>query len=212
MRPKVAKIISYAFHPLLIPVYSVLLYYTIGLFRYMNPRFLILGILCTIFFSVLIPLLSFLWLSEKGYISSVNIPKKEDRVVPYLICAASLTACSLIMASKHIFPFVYGTLAGGAIVLIICALINNWWKISVHSAAMGCWLGCVLNVWAIGPMSHYFLNNNNAIVISAVILVSGLVTSARMASEQNTPAQVAVGFAIGLAIGYPFLFLFFPGQ
>lgn len=203
MNLKYVKIVSYLFHPLLIPVYSLLLYCTIGFMQMQDPKVLVTALLYTIFFSVLIPLIGLHWLHAKGAISSVDIPKQEDRVIPYLICASCMTICSIILAYKHMFPFIYGTMSAGAISIIICALINFWWKISIHTAAMGCWWGCVLQIWTIYPLRD--LAHNNFLVISVVTLIFGLVASARIASRQHTQAQVYVGGFIGYLVGYGML-------
>lgn len=206
MKLKLSRIISHIFHPLLIPVYSLLLYYTIGVMQIQPTKVLRLGLIYTLFFSVLIPLVCLFWLQIKGAISSINIPNREDRVIPYLICATCLTACSIVLSHKNMFGFVYGSFYAGAVTLIICALVNFWWKISVHSAAIGCWIGCATHVWTEWPLCYYA--HNNFLVLTTLFLIAGIVLSARIASGQHNESQVYTGFGIGAAIGYGMLFLF----
>lgn len=205
-RQRYSRMVSNAFHPLLIPVYSLLLFYSISFMQFEKAGFLLACLLCTIFFSVLIPLASLKALHAKGLISGMDIPRREDRVIPYLICAAFLTLCSIVLNLCGMFGFVYGSLYAGSVSIIVCALVNFWWKISIHSAAMGCWLGCVLHTWTCFPLCYYA--RHNALVIAALVLVSGGVLSARIASGQHSQAQVYAGFALGLLVGYGVLGLF----
>ena len=173
------RIVLRLFHPLLIPIYNILLFYVLG---FINLYHTLIGLAYTILFSLLIPLLSLHWLHAKGAISSVDIPKQEDRVIPYLICATSL-----------------------AISLIICSLINFWWKISIHTTAIGCWLGCVLHLYVIWPFGYF--TSGYSSVLSSVVLIAGLVGSARIASGQHNLIQIYAGFFLGFTVGFSMLFL-----
>lgn len=196
------RIVLRLFHPLLIPIYNILLFYVLG---FINLYHALIGLAYTILFSLLIPLLSLHWLHAKGAISSVDIPKQEDRVIPYLICATSLTACSIVLAYNSMYPIVYATLYSGAISLIICSLINFWWKISIHTTAIGCWLGCVLHLYVIWPFGYF--TSGYSSVLSSVVLIAGLVGSARIASGQHNLIQIYAGFFLGFVVGFSMLFL-----
>ncbi len=197
-----ARTVLRLFHPLLIPIYNILLFYVLG---FINLYHTLIGLTYTILFSLLIPLLSLHWLHAKGAISSVDIPRQEDRVIPYLICATSLTACSIVLAYNSMYPVVYATLYSGAISLIICSLINFWWKISIHTTAIGCWLGCVLHLHVVWPFG--FFTSGNSLTLSMVVLITGVVVSARIASGQHNLVQIYAGFLLGFLVGFCMLFM-----
>lgn len=199
---ELARTVLRLFHPLLIPIYNILLFYVIG---FINPYHTLIGLAYTFLFSLLIPLLSLHWLHAKGAISSVDIPKQEDRVIPYLICATSLTICSIVLAYNNMYPIVYATLYAGAISLIVCSLINFWWKISIHTTAIGCWLGCVLHLYVIWPFGYF--TGGSSLVLSLVVMIAGLVGSARIATERHSLLQIYAGFLLGFMVGFCMLFL-----
>lgn len=190
------------FHPLLIPIYNILLFYVLN---FINLYHTLIGLAYTILFSLCIPLLSLHWLHAKGAISSVDIPKQEDRVIPYLICATSLTVCSIVLAYNNMYPVVYATLYSGAVSLIVCSLINFWWKISIHTTAIGCWLGCVLHLFTVWPFGYF--TSHFSLVLSLVIIIAGLVCSARIASGRHSLLQIYAGLLLGFTMGYCMLFM-----
>ena len=62
---------------------------------------------------------------------------KERRAVPYVISIVCYFACCYVMALFHIPHFMISILIAALLIQIVCALINTWWKISTHTAAIG---------------------------------------------------------------------------
>jgi membrane-associated phospholipid phosphatase len=82
-------------------------------------------------------------------------------------------------------------LVAALVVQILCALVNVWWKISTHTAAIGGVTG--------GVIAFAFIFNFNHIWwLTLVILLGGLVGSSRMMLRQHTLAQVVCGFLLGM--------------
>ena len=70
-----------------------------------------------------------------------------------------------------------------------------WWKISTHTAAIGGIAGAL--VAFSGKFSY-----NPVWWLCLVILVAGLVGTARMILRQHTLAQVVAGFAVGFVSAF----------
>ena len=78
------RIAAYIFHPLLMPLLGVLLYYGI------SPRFIELEIMqarliAVSIITLFIPLITFFLLKNMGVLSSIHLEKVEDRKVPLMI-------------------------------------------------------------------------------------------------------------------------------
>jgi len=67
------------------------------------------------------------------------------------------------------------------------------WKISAHAAAIGGLLGGFL-------MLSIRLQENPVWILSALILISGIVGSARLILGKHTSTQVYAGFMLGLCM------------
>ena len=72
----------------------------------------------------------------------------------------------------------------------ICALINIWWKISTHTAAIG-GVGGALFAFS------FYLGFNPVWWLCLVFLTAGILGSCRMILRQHNLAQVVVGFWVG---------------
>jgi membrane-associated phospholipid phosphatase len=76
------------------------------------------------------------------------------------------------------------------IIQIVCALVNVWWKISTHTAAIGGVAGALFifsEVFRFNPTWWFCL----------VLILAGILGSSRMILRQHTLSQVVVGFLVG---------------
>jgi membrane-associated phospholipid phosphatase len=67
-----------------------------------------------------------------------------------------------------------------------CVVINTWWKISTHTAAIG---GVGGALFGFNPVWWFCV----------VLVVAGILGSARMILRQHSLSQVLTGFAVGFA-------------
>ena len=99
------------------------------------------------------------------------------------------------MSLLRIPQFMANILVAALMIQIVCALINVWWKISTHTAAIGGFAGALVAfsiLFAFNPIWWFCL----------VILIAGLVGSSRMILRQHTLTQVVVGFLVGVVLGF----------
>mgnify|MGYP004423737125 FL=1 len=57
--------------------------------------------------------------------------------MPYLLSIVSYFVCYYVMHRFNIPHFMSNILMAALVIQILCALINVWWKISTHTAAIG---------------------------------------------------------------------------
>ena len=85
-----------------------------------------------------------------------------------------------------------GTIVSAALFIqIACALINVWWKISTHTAAIG---GVAGALFVFGE----FFAFNPVWWLSLVFVLAGLLGTSRMILRQHSLLQVVAGFIVGL--------------
>ena len=111
-------------------------------------------------------------------------------MVPYLISIFCYFCCIWLMEHLHIYHFIGSILMAALLVQMTCVLINVWWKISTHTAAIGGVAGALI------AFSHIF-GFNPVWWLSVVLVVAGILGSARMILRQHSLSQVVVGFAVG---------------
>ena len=99
------------------------------------------------------------------------------------------------MALFHIPHFMISILIAALLIQIVCALINPWWKISTHTAAIGGVAGAL--------MAFAFIFMFNPIWwLCLVLILAGAVGTSRMILRQHTLAQVVTGFIVGWLLAY----------
>ena len=111
-------------------------------------------------------------------------------MVPYVISILCYFACAYWMDYLHIPHFMSNIVTAALFIQIVCALINVWWKISAHMAAIGGVAGALFvfaEVFGFNPVWWHCL----------VFVVAGILGTSRMILRQHTLLQVVVGFLVG---------------
>jgi len=82
-----ARVISYLFHPLFVPIYiGLFLIYPVRLFPDLDDRRrLFLEVQLFVIYTLL-PLASILLMKGLGLIQSISLKLQKDRVLPYVVC------------------------------------------------------------------------------------------------------------------------------
>ena len=120
---------------------------------------------------------------------------KEKRMVPYVISIMCYAACYTIMEATHIPHFMSIILMAALAIQMLCAMINIWWKISTHTAAIG---GVAGTLQAFSLLFGF----NPTWWLCLVIVVAGMVGTSRMILRQHTLWQVVAGFLVGMFMAF----------
>jgi membrane-associated phospholipid phosphatase len=185
-----ARVTSILFTPFYLPILGlVALFFLSYLNQYpLSYKFFVLAVVY--FFTILLPtLLIHLYRRYQGW-SLIELGHKERRIVPYLISILCYFTCLYMMEQMHIPFFMRSIVAAALIIQIVCALINVWWKISTHTAAIGGVAGALFvfsEVFRFNPVWWFCL----------VIAIAGILGTSRMILRQHTLPQVVVGFFVG---------------
>ena len=187
-----ARLMSMIFTPFYLPIVGLI---ALFIFSYMLllPMMYKLEMLAMVYLlTVVAPsLLIHLYRLCQGW-TSHELGRKERRLVPYIISIVCYFACFFWMEYRNT-PRVISIIVVVALTIqMVCALINIWWKISTHTAAIGGVAG--------GLVSYSIAFSFNPLWwLCFVLILAGAVGTARMILRQHSLSQVVTGFLVGAA-------------
>jgi len=189
-----SQIISYIFHPLIIP--------TIGMFIIFNSGTYISNLLpeakrliyILVFISTfLFPVLMIPFLLWQKIIKSVYVETTKERVIPMLLTLVFYYFGYYIIGSNNISGLIRAFFLASIISLTVAFFINIKWKISTHMIGLGGLVGLVIGI-------SLRLEVNLIIYLILLIFISGIVGAARLKLNSHSVLQVAAGFYIGILV------------
>lgn len=190
-----ARVASMVFTPFYLPFIGLLALFVFSYMSLMPWQYKVTVLTLVYFFTILLPtLLIHLYRRYQGW-SLIEIGQKERRMIPYIIAILSYFTCYYVMSVQRIPQFMANILVAALVIQIVCAIINIWWKISTHTAAIGGFAGALL------AFSLLFVFNP-IWWLCVIFLVAGVVGSSRMILRQHTLTQVLLGFLIGVFFGF----------
>lgn len=185
-----ARIISMLFTPFYLPILGLVALFAFSYLSMFPLIYKLQVLLLTYLFTILLPtLLIHLYRRYQGW-NLIELGHRERRMVPYIISIVCYFTCIYVMERLHMPHFMSSIVVAALLVQMCCALINVWWKISTHTAAIG-GVGGALFAFA------YYLGFNPVWWICLVFLVAGILGTSRMILRQHTLAQVVTGFWTG---------------
>ena len=186
-----ARVVSLVFTPFYLPIVGLIALFTLSYLRQMPWPYKLQVLIMVYLFTILLPtVLIHLYRRYQGW-TLIQLGNKERRMVPYVISILCYFACAYWMDYLHIPHFMSNIVTAALFIQIVCALINVWWKISAHMAAIGGVAGALFvfaEVFGFNPVWWHCL----------VFVVAGILGTSRMILRQHTLLQVVVGFLVGI--------------
>lgn len=190
-----ARIISLVFTPFYLPLVGIALLFTLSYMNMLPTRFKLFVAAIVYLLTILVPtLLIHLYRRARGW-SLLQLGHKRRHVVPYLISMLCYMACIWIMVASNVFHFIVVIVIAALIIQTVALLVSIWWKISIHTAAIG---GVAGALTAFAEMFHF----NPVWWLCLVLLFSGVLGTARIILRQHTTPQVVAGFMVGAASAF----------
>ena len=190
-----SRAVSMVFTPFYLPLVGMIILF---FFTYMSElnlgyRLSILGMVYL--FTILLPtFLIRLYRKNQGW-NLFELGKQERRMVPYIISILCYSACFYVMSVRNVASFMGRIVIAALVIQVLCAVINVWWKISTHTAAIGGVVGALMAF----SVLFYF---NPVWWLCLVFFVAGLVGTSRMILLQHSLLQVVSGFGVGLVSAF----------
>ncbi len=191
-----ARIISLIFNPFYLPLVGIALVLT---FTFMidfpiEYKLILLGVVYLL--TVLIPtMLIFIYRIFRKW-TLQELGQKRHLVVPYAISIACYTLCVWLLYNNNVFHDIIVVVIAALLIQVVTIIINFWWKVSIHTAAIGGVSGALM---AFG----LYLNNFNPIWwLTLSIFLAGLMGTARMILRQHSLGQVVTGYFVGIVTAF----------
>jgi hypothetical protein len=197
-----AKTISVIFHPLLMPLYGLMIIVTAPtLFDFIPDEIKKVLLFVVLINNVILPLMMLAYLKYRKLISSTVIDNREERMLPLALTTFFYFITVYIFLKYRIPVFIKSFFLSAALISLLVMVINFWFMISIHGAGAGALLATVfvLSVRMHTPLS--------GLLISA-ILIAGTVLWSRLRLNSHTPAEAWTGLLLGSGVTALCLFIF----
>nr|WP_319572779.1 phosphatase PAP2 family protein [uncultured Draconibacterium sp.] len=200
MSERIARIISIIFHPVLIPTLGMFLLLHSGfyfdLLLWEAKRFVLLVVFFT---TCILPMLSVAVLSLNPRFN-INMPGSRDRLIPLLSASVFYYLGFILLRKVQAVPEFKLFMLASVLVLVVLLVVSLKWKISNHMAAIG---GLSGTLFALS-----FRNGVNPVYsVLIVVLLSGLIGTARLILGKHDLKQLIAGYGLGFLVLYLVLYL-----
>ncbi|MBD2701483.1 hypothetical protein IC229_12600 [Spirosoma sp. BT702] len=146
-----------------------------------------------------VPSLLIYYLFRSGYVRSLQLTTLEDRRLPYFLTAFVYTILAYLFRFQMqgvstLAPEIGILIASIAVSILLVGFISLSWQISAHSVGLSGVVGVIG-----GFILRYSLTDLFGTLV-LLIMVTGLVASARLKLNAHTLNQVGAGFVLGLSV------------
>jgi membrane-associated phospholipid phosphatase len=193
---RLAKVVSYILHPLWMPLITLVWVLREDPFLFVQGDvFIFLFIILLI--NSLAPGLSIFIMYKRGMISSLEVEKRKERFVPFLLVMLYYSLSYMVLRTKQtpIPNEIYSLLFALIVSLAISMLISFKYKISMHTMAQGALFGVFFALGVKHALQFHLL-------LMCIALMGALVAWARLRMKVHTPSQVLTGWLLGVSIHF----------
>jgi hypothetical protein len=195
MESRLARILSYLLHPLLLPSYATLLMFNLPLFlTYTLSLEAKAWLIIMVFgFTFLVPVTVIVTLYYLKLIDGLELEKPGERTLPLLLTAICYYALLYLLRKSGLPDYFLYFIYGALFILLVGMMVNLAYKISLHTLA---WGAAVASLVGISVKTGIDI----PLIIMVSVLIAGLVGYARLKLNAHDPAQVYLGFITGAGV------------
>ncbi len=206
-----AHFFSIVGHPMLVLTYALVLLLLINPYAFgvHSPadRKAVLLLLYVFTTTALIPGVGIAIMKPLGFIKNLESPDRLERTGAYIVTGAFyLWLFKNLNGSGQVPPLYLVCVLSATIALFVAFFINIFTKISAHTTGMGGlvgmlmltardWEGAMLNLPAFGGTVQVSL----IVALAAMVVLAGLVGSARLVLKAHVPRDLWQGYLVGFA-------------
>jgi len=192
---QVSRILSYLFHPLVIPTFIIsALMLKPDLYTIILPlmyKLWFISVVCL--FTLVLPVSGIFLLQKFKLISSLEMNSRKERTLPILLTSACYMALLFTIKATNVPPLFLYVLYSATFALLAGLLINLLYKISLHTLG---WSALAATLTAVSLRIGAPLLS----LIIASMLISGIVGYARLQQNAHKPSQVYLGYVAGVLV------------
>ena len=187
-----AHFFSSVLTPLVMPTYGVflVLWTSVLCLLPMGTRIMVL----IMFFGIttVLPVFAIGVLHHFKIISDKRLVKRHERLIPYAIAVLCYAAAAFYLHSIHSPSWFTMFAVGGALSCLLALIINLWWKISAHMTGIGGIVALLYQIHVQGLSAF-----NLFWILCFIIMLAGVLGTARMVLRRHDLLQVLAGFING---------------
>lgn len=189
-----SKILSIVFHPMLMPTLGLFLLFSVGMhLSYMPFEIKRLIYLIVFISSCLLPVSVLPLFLQIKVIKSFKMETARERIYPTLVTGGFYFLGYFLLHRLNVSPLIENFMLSIMVAVLLAAGISFFWKISLHTIAVG-----GLTAILAAMMVKYGVDL--ILLVSLLLLISGLTAMARLFLNAHSPSQVYVGYAAGFLI------------
>lgn len=189
-----SRIISMLSTPFYLPVLGLIVLFMFSYLSIFPVMYKVFMVLIFYLFTVLLPTyLIHVYRKYQGW-TPKQLGMRERRMIPYIISIFCYFTGYYLLTLMNTPDFISVILVVAIIIEVLCVAINRWWKISIHNAAIGGVTGMVIAF-------SFILGFDPTWWLCVLLILAGLIGTARMVLRQHTLSQVVCGYLIGFLTG-----------
>lgn len=195
-----AQLVSYIAHPSLMPLVGITFILLLSPHYVSQPLFLLI-ILYTFLGTYLFPFIVVAAMQRLGVIKSLHMKNAADRRLPFVSAGLFYFLTAQALRNFPLPMLIPQYLFAGVIILGFSIIVLRFTKISIHAAGMGSLAALILFI------SNQY-NIQLLLPIALVILVGGLVATARLYLAAHKPLEIYLGYALGIGSAFLSFYMF----
>ncbi|HSV88986.1 MAG TPA: hypothetical protein VLH61_10125 [Bacteroidales bacterium] len=195
LETRLASLISALINPLVLPTLGMLFLFNLDThIAFSIPQTTKRLILAIVFFNTcLAPVFAILLLKKSGIINDMLLNERKDRLVPLLVSALFFFATYFLIRQVSTPNILSYYILGATLLILLTLLITYKWKISIHMTSIGGLTGFIISL-------GYIYRIDITGILIPIILISGLLGTARLKVNAHNLAQVLAGYVLGVAV------------
>lgn len=195
-----SKLLSNLFSPFYAPLWAFIWMFTFSYLKMLPIQAKLFVLVLVWVTTVFVPRMGINTFRVVMKWSHWQLSHREHRHLPYVLTVLGYSACLTIMTKLNVPMFIRGIVLSALVSQIICVVVNAWWKVSTHMVGMGGLVGALIAF----SMLFFF---NPVFLLCVLLILSGMLGTARIILRQHTLAQVFVGFLIGFVCALVFVMI-----
>ena len=194
MIKRIAQILSWCFHPLLMPTIGIMIMmFTDSYVSFIPFQAKKMMILLTAIGTLILPALMIPLFIMQGKISNIELDERKERIYPLALTSIFYLLTFILFLRIPVFSLVHSFMLGTLLSVVAAFIISMKWKISTHMMGIGGLAALVL-------VLSFKLDLHLIYPLIGVIIAAGLTGSSRIYLEAHTEEQVYIGFGAGFLI------------
>ncbi|HEC44555.1 MAG TPA: hypothetical protein ENI20_17185 [Bacteroides sp.] len=191
---KFSKVISYIYHPLIIPTLGILVLFNSGTYLSYLPFEMKKWMLVIVFLSTyVVPLAMIPFFLYQNMIRNIKMDSKRERYLPLALSLVMYLFCYYLIRRISIPNIYHSFILSSLLSVLVTLLITLKYKISIHMVGAG-------GLIALIGFLAFYLNVNLQFYLGVTVVLAGLTGMARIILKAHTPDEVYTGFLTGFTV------------